>query len=378
MKDLCEKFKIFCTKTPWRKILDFIPVYQPGKPIEEVKRELGLDNVVKLASNENAMSPSPKVIEAIAAEAKNVNRYPDGGCFYLRKALSKKLSILENNLIFGNGSDEIISLALRAFVKPGSEVVIADPTFLIYRIASVIAGAKVRLVPLKDYKYDLNGMLKAITGKTKIVFIANPDNPNGTYVTDKELNEFIEKVPKDVLIFLDEAYYEFATGGDYPETLGLLQREDRNVVITRTFSKAYGLAGLRVGYGMARQDITEALNKVREPFNVNSVAQAAAIAALDDDEYRDASVALVREEKEKFYKRFDSLDVKYVPSKTNFVLVDTARDSMKIFDYLLRKGVIVREMSLWELKGHIRVNIGTREENDAFFKAFEEALKEIK
>ncbi|MGB2629759.1 MAG: histidinol-phosphate transaminase [Candidatus Omnitrophota bacterium] len=378
MRTVCENLKILCKKTPWRKILDFIPVYQPGKPIEEVKRELGLDNVVKLASNENAMSPSTKVIEAIAAEAKNVNRYPDGGCFYLRKALSKKLSIPENDLIFGNGSDELISLALRAFVKPGSEVVIADPTFLIYRIASVIAGAKVRLVPLKNYKYDLNGMLKAVTGRTKIIFIANPDNPTGTYITEKELKEFIEKVPKNVLIFLDEAYYEFATGGDYPETLGLLQREDRTIVITRTFSKAYGLAGLRVGYGMARQDITEALNKVREPFNVNSVAQAAAVAALDDDEYRDASVALVREEKERFYKKFESLGVKYVPSKTNFVLVDTARDSMKIFDYLLHKGIIVREMSLWQFKGHIRVNIGTKEENDAFFKAFEEAIKEMK
>lgn len=377
MKGMCEKIKIFCKKTPWRKILDFIPVYQPGKPIEEVKREMGLDNVIKLASNENAISPSPKIIEAIVAEAKNVNRYPDGGCFYLRKALSEKLSISENSLIFGNGSDELISIALRAFISPGDEVIVADPTFLIYRIASVIAGAKVRLVPLKDYKYDLNGMLKAITGKTRIIFIANPDNPSGTYVTEKELMEFIEKVPKNMLIFLDEAYYEFATGGDYPETLDLLRREDRTIVITRTFSKAYGLAGLRVGYGMARPDITEALNKVREPFNVNSLAQAAAVAALDDHDYRDASVALVHREKRRFYKKFDSLGVKYIPSKTNFVLVDTARDSMKIFDYLLRRGIIVREMSPWSFKGYIRVNIGTEEENDAFLRTFEEAIKEI-
>ncbi|MGB2600583.1 MAG: histidinol-phosphate transaminase [Candidatus Omnitrophota bacterium] len=377
MKNMWELLKICVTKTPWRKIINFIPIYKPGKPIEEVKRELGLDNVVKLASNENAMDPSPKVVEAIASEAKKVNRYPDGWCFYLRKALSEKLSIDEDNLIFGNGSDELISLALRAFVERGDEVVIADPTFLIYRLASVIAGAKVRLVPLKDYKYDLKGMLKAVNSRTKVIFIANPDNPTGSYVTQQELDEFIEKVPKDILIFLDEAYYEFAVGGDYPESIGLIKREDRNIIITRTFSKAYGLAGLRVGYGIARKDLMMAINKAREPFNVNSLAQAAAIAALDDDEYRDASVALIREGKEKLYKKFDSLGIKYIPSKTNFILLETNRDSTQVFEAILKKGVIIRDISPWGLKGCIRVNIGLPEENEMFLKAFEEVLKEI-
>lgn len=379
MKNVWECLRTCARKAPWRKIIDSIPVYKPGKPIEEVKRELGLDNVAKLASNENAIEPSPRVVEAIAKASKSVNRYPDGGCFYLKKALSEKLSLGQENLIFGNGSDEIISLALRAFIEPGcgEEVIVADPTFLIYRLASVIAGAKVRLVPLKDYRYDLKGMLKSVNSRTKIVFIANPDNPTGSYVTKQDLDEFIEKVPKDVLVFLDEAYYEFATGGDYPETIGLIKRQDRNIIVARTFSKAYGLAGLRVGYGMAREDIIAALNKVREPFNVNSLAQAAAIAALDDDQYREASVELARQEKEKLYKRFDELGLNYIPSKTNFVLVQTNRDSVRVFESILKKGVIIREMSPWGLKGFVRVNIGLPEENEMFLKAFDDALKEI-
>jgi histidinol-phosphate aminotransferase len=241
----------------------------------------------------------------------------------------------------------------------------------------MVKNAKIQVVPLKDYKYDLEGMLGVITDKTKVVFIANPDNPTGSYVTQGELDVFLDKVPEDVLIFIDEAYYEYAKGGDYPETLDLIKRKDRNVVIARTFSKAYSLAGLRIGYGLARQDIAGSINKVREPFNVNSIAQAAALAALEDQNHLDKSVSLVSEEKKKFYDKFVSLGVKYVPSKTNFVLVDTERDSMKVFDYLLRKGVIVREMSPWKLKGHIRVNIGLKEENSAFFEAFEEAMKEI-
>ena len=360
----------------WKEHLDEINPYKPGKPIEEVKRELGLSDVIKLASNENPMSPSGKVIEAVTAAAKDINRYPDGGCFYLREALSKHLSVSGDNLVFGNGSDEVILLALHAFVDPGDEVVVADPTFLIYHIASMVKAAGLKVVPLKDYKYDLDGMFEAITEKTKVVFIANPDNPTGSYVTAEELDNFLDKVPEDVLVFIDEAYYEFATGGDYPETLDLINRKDCNVVIARTFSKAYSLAGLRVGYGIAREDIAEVLNKVREPFNVNSLAQVAAIAALGDQEYLEKAIALVKEEKEKFYALFDSLGLKYVPSRTNFTLVDTERDSGKIMEYLLKRGIIVREMSAWHLEGFIRVNIGLVEENEEFFRAFTEAMKE--
>lgn len=364
-------------KRPWKKILDQVTPYKPGKPIEEVKRELRLENVIKLASNENPLGPSQRVLEAIAAAAKDVNRYPDGGCFYLREALSDKLKVSGDNIVFGNGSDEVILLALHAFVNPGDEVVIASPTFLVYNIASMIKGAEIRTIPMKDYRYDLGGMLDAINEKTRVVFIANPDNPTGSYVTAKELDKFIEAVPEDVLVFIDEAYYEFASGNDYPETLKLIKREDRSVVLARTFSKAYGLAGLRVGYGLARADIAEVLNKVREPFNVNSVAQAAALAALGDEDAVNAFVTLVKDEKKRFYGVFDSLGLKYVPSLANFVLVDTGRDSQKMFDYLLKRGVIVRDMTVWKLTGFIRVNIGLEEENDVFFDVFREAIREI-
>ena len=364
-------------KRSWKKILDELMPYKPGKPIEEVKRELGLEDVIKLASNENPIEASPQVVKAIAEAASNVNRYPDGGCFYLRRALSRKLSVGEENIVFGNGSDEIIVLALNAFVEPGDEVVVADPTFLIYHIASLAKGATVRAVPLKDYRYDADAMLKAVTKRTKVVFIANPDNPTGSYLTKKEFETFLENISEDVLVFIDEAYYEFAQGGDYPETLSLIEREDRNVVIARTFSKAYGLAGLRVGYGVARKDIAQVLNKVREPFNVNSLAQVAALAALEDKEYFDRSVALVRDEKKRFYETFDALTLEYMPSKTNFVLVNTARDSVKVFNYLLERGIIIREMSTWGLAGFVRVNIGLKQENDKFFEVFAEAIKEI-
>ncbi|MFH1665037.1 MAG: histidinol-phosphate transaminase [Candidatus Omnitrophota bacterium] len=362
----------------WKKALDGITPYKPGKPIEEVERELGLKNVIKLASNENAMGPSPGAVEAIRTGAKNVARYPEGGCFGLRKALSGKLGISGENIVFGNGSDEIIILALRAFLNPGEEVIIADPTFAVYRIASAIEGGVVRSAGRREaYRYDVDAILGMVTSGTKIIFLANPDNPTGSYMGAGDMEKLVNKIPPDVLLFLDEAYYEYAAGGDYPETLGLIERKDRNVIIARTFSKAYALAGLRVGYGIARKDIAQVLNKVREPFNVNSLAQAAAIAALKDTAHLNAALDLVRREKKRFYERFDSLGIGYVPSSTNFILLDTGRDSKKVFEYLLHRGVVVREMSAWRLDGFIRVTIGLEKENDVFFEAFAEAMREI-
>ena len=323
------------------------------------------------------MGPSPEVIKAINSASRDVNRYPDGGCYYLRKALSEKLSVEEDNIVFGNGSDEVILLALHAFVDPGDEVVVADPTFTIYHIASMVKKAVLKTVPLKNYKYDLKGMLKEVTNKTRVVFIANPDNPTGSYAGDKELRSFIEAVPENVLVFIDQAYYEFASGGDYPETIDLIKREDRNVVVARTFSKAYGLAGLRIGYGLARKDIITALNKVREPFNVNSLAQVAATAALRDEKYMTSSVEFVKGERERFYSRLKGLGIDHIPSRTNFILINIKRDSSVFFNKLLKKGIIVRDMSAWKMKGFIRVNMGLKEENNAFFRAFEETLKEV-
>jgi histidinol-phosphate aminotransferase len=362
---------------PWKKHLDDIIPYKPGKPVEEVKRELGLERVIKLASNESPLGPSPAAVKAISSAASNVNRYPDGGCYYLRKALSEKLSVDGDNIVFGNGSDEIILLALHSFVDPGDEVVVADPTFMIYHIASMVKNARLRTVPLKNYRYDLKGMFDAVSPRTKVIFIANPDNPTGTYSNDKELRDFVEAVPGNVLVFIDEAYYEYASGGDYPETIDLIKREDKNVLVARTFSKAYALAGLRVGYGLGRKNLIGALNKVREPFNVNSLAQSAAVAALGDQQYMRSSVELVKTEKERVYSRLKDLGLGYIPSLTNFVLINVKRDSSVLFDKLLKKGIIVRDMSAWKMEGFIRVNMGLPEENDAFLRSFEQVLKDL-
>jgi histidinol-phosphate aminotransferase len=359
----------------WRKALDGIRAYEPGKPIDEVKRELGLEKVMKLASNENPYGPSEKVVEAIVSSLSDINRYPDGGCFRLRKALSEKLHVPGENIVFGNGSDELIILALRAFLSPGEEVILSDPTFLVYKIASEIAEAGIVTVPAVNFKYDLEGMLSRVTGKTRMIFIVNPENPTGEYINRRELEDFVERLPSHVIVFIDEAYYEFAKGGDYPESLSMTEREDRNVVVSRTFSKAYGLAGLRLGYAVARKDIAAALNKVREPFNVNSIAQAAALAALEEESAMKRSVASVEKEKKKLIAALADMDVEFVPSKTNFVLINTKRDSKKIFRDLLGKGIIVREMSPWDLEGFVRVSLGLPEENEAFIKEFRRVIE---
>jgi len=364
-------------KRLWKKNIDGVKPYIPGKPIQEVKRDLGIENVIKLASNENPLSPSPRVIDAINKAAKEVNRYPEGSCFYLRKALAEKLDVEKENLVFGNGSDEIIVLALRAFIEPGDEVLISDPTFAVYGIASQVEGAAVKYVPMKDMTYDVDSMISAISGKTKIIFIANPDNPTGCYMTDSELKKLIDAVDETMIVVIDEAYYEFARGDDYPETVGLIDRSDKNILVTRTFSKVYGLAGLRIGYGIARKDIAGAIDKVREPFNVNSIAQEAALAAVGDTEYVEKVVALVETEKKRYYSFLNEINIDFKPSRTNFILISTGRDSRKVADYLLSNGVIVREMSSWRLKGYIRVNIGLPGENDRFFEVFRKAVENI-
>ena len=256
------------------------PSYQPGTPIDEVKRTLKLASVIKLASNENALGPSPKALAALRRAVDALHRYPDATCRDLRAAVAKKLRVDPDALIFGNGSDELIVLALRAFVDPGDEVVVAAPTFLIYELQARACGARVRVVPLKQYRYDLPAMKAAVTPHTKLVFIANPDNPTGTYVTARELDAFLRGLPEETVVFMDEAYHEFVEAADYPQTLASVTRQP--MIVTRSFSKAYGLAGLRVGYGVASPSLIAAMDAVREPFNVNSLAQAASAAALDD------------------------------------------------------------------------------------------------
>ncbi|MBI4004449.1 MAG: histidinol-phosphate transaminase [Candidatus Omnitrophica bacterium] len=346
--------------------------YRPGKPIEEVKRELKLASVIKLASNENALGPSPKAVAALKQAVGSLHRYPESTCPILRAKVAKKLRVDPASLIFGNGSDEIIVLALRAFVDPGDEVVVATPTFLIYELQAKACGAEVSVVPLRDYRYDLTAMMKAVTPHTKLVFIANPDNPTGTYVTAKELKMFLGSIPDQTVVFMDEAYYEFVEASDYPQTLSLT--EEQSLIITRSFSKAYGLAGLRIGYGIAREGVIAAMEAVREPFNVNSLAQTAAAAALDDTAFLSKTRRLVQEGRSYLTKELDRLSVRYVPSVTNFILLELGPRAQDIARALLSRGVIVREMSAWKLTGHLRVTIGTMPENRRFISALKQCL----
>ncbi len=347
--------------------------YIPGKPIEEVQRELRLKDVIKLASNENCLGPSPKALDGIRKNLKNINRYPDASSFYLKKKVAKFVGVKEGNIIFGNGSDEIIVLAAKAFLNDGDEVIISHPTFLIYEIASQVQDAKVRFVSSKaDFRYDLKAMSEAVTEKTKMVFIANPDNPTGTYVNKKELNGFLERLPDSLIVFLDEAYFEFANYSfkDYPNGIDYLAK--RNVIVGRSFSKAYGLAGLRIGYGVSTPEIIDYLERVREPFNVNSLAQAAALAAIDDKAFLKKTLLHVEREKEFLYSAFREMNLEYIKSATNFILLNVKDDCKALFNKLLKRGVVVRDMKPWGLDSHIRVTIGTRKEN----KKFIEALKQ--
>ena len=355
-----------------KNILNLKP-YIPGKPIEEVKRELGLKSVIKLASNENPYPPSPKVLKAITQAAKDVNRYPDGVCFELRRELAKRLKVKPEQFVFGCGSDETIVLAIRAFVEPGDEVVIAKPSFLVYSLAASAAGAEVVQVPLLGLRYDLPLMKMAVNPKTKIVIIGNPDNPSGLYATKAEVEEFLNGFPDDVLVFFDEAYFEFVAEKDYPDTLALL-RSRKNIIVARTFSKLYGLAGLRIGYAVASVEVADLMNRAREPFNVTSIAQAAAIAALKDQGYYRKILAVLRSERDKVCQGLTKLGVEFSKGYTNFIQVKVTKDSREVSRALLKKGVIVRDMSVWGLENYIRVSIGTPSENKRFLSALKEIL----
>ncbi len=350
-----------------------IKPYVPGKPIDEVRRELGLKSVIKLASNENPYPPSPKALAAMNLAAREVNRYPDGGCFLLRRALARKLNVDDDQLIFGNGSDEIICLSVKAFAAKGDEVIIAKPSFLIYEIASTLSGARLHQVPLKEFRYDLAAMKAKVTARTKIIFIGNPDNPAGTYITQRQTEDFLRSVPKSTLVFFDEAYFEYVRAKDYPDTLGLMKKYP-NLMTTRTFSKMYGLAGLRVGYGIASAEIIGILNRLREPFNVNSMAQAAAVAVLGDEAYYRKIAKDVEEQRQYLYRSFESMDVAYEVSFTNFILINVGVDSSQVAGALLKKGVIIRDMAVWGLKGYIRVSIGSASENKRFIKTLGDVL----
>jgi len=338
--------------------------YVPGKPVEELERELGIKAAVKLASNENPLGPSPKALEALKAAISGVNRYPDGGGYYLREALARKLSVEMDELILGNGSNELIDIAVRTYLGPGDEAVMAKPSFVVYATSVKAQGAKIVEVPLKKWRHDLDSMAEAVTPKTRMLFIANPNNPTGTINTKEELNRLFERLPEGLLVVVDEAYYEYVRRPDYADSI-LHFRSGRDILILRTFSKIYGLAGLRIGYGIAKKDIIEGMNKLRPPFNANSLAQAGAIGALKDEEHIRRTVQANEEGKSYLYGELNSLGVKYVPTEANFIYILLGRDSEAVYGALLREGVITRPMGREE----IRVTIGTMEENRRFLKA---------
>ena len=344
--------------------------YVPGKPISETERELGIQNVIKLASNENPLGPSPRAREAVARALGGVADYPDGGCFYLKQRLASFLGVGAERLIVGNGTNELLEMIVRTFLRPDESVVHVVGSFIVYKLATLAAGREVVEVPLTNMKYDLERVAGALRPNTKLVFIANPNNPTGTYTTRDELDAFLARIPDDVLVVLDEAYFEYVVAPDYPNGLEYLARRER-LIVTRTFSKAYGLAGLRVGYAVSHPHLIDYLNRGRQPFNVNSLAQVAAQAALDDTEHVATSCAQNREQMAVVVPRLRERGLRVVDSQANFVLVDFGRDAGAVYQALLRQGVIVRPMGGYGMPTAARITLGTAAQNERLLAALE-------
>ena len=362
---------------PWESlanehILGIAP-YEPGKPIEELERELGLTDVIKLASNENPLPPSERVLKAITEALSHLNRYPDGSGYYLRQALAKRHHVTAEHLILGNGSNDLIELVVRAFLRPGDEAVIPHPSFVVYPMIVQAAGGIRVVVTLKDQRLDLEAMARAITPLTKLVFIANPNNPTATIVTADEVEQLMARVPDRVIVVFDEAYVEFAQGPDFPDSLAYMQ-QGRKVIVLRTFSKAASLAGLRVGYAIGDPDCMGLLNRIRQPFNVNSLGQVGALAALADDSHILECLRMIEAGRHYLYDEFAAMGVRYTPSRANFILVDVGRNASDVFHWLLKEGVIVRPMTSFGMESYLRVTIGTPEENRRFVKALKKVL----
>ncbi len=366
-----------------RKNIRTLKPYEPGKPIEELQREFRIPakDITKLASNESPIGPPPKAIEAIKRELKKLNRYPDAGCFYLKKKLGEKLGLSSENIVMGNGSDEIIDIITKTFLDENHEVIISEPAFLEYKIITKTRGAKTVKVPVKKeaispgisiFRYDTDKILAAISRNTKIIFLGNPDNPTGAYLGKKELSEFLKKCPKDVIVVLDEAYRGLITSSDYSDTITYTKH--RNVIILRTFSKAYGLAGLRIGYALTNKYLASWMERVCQPFNVNMLAQAAALAALDDTLHLIKVKSLIGKGRKFLIKNLIGLGFDVVETPANFLLFSyKGISSTEIFFRLLPQGIIVRDMKVYGLSGLVRVTVGTMKENRRFI----EALKKI-
>ena len=360
-----------------RPALKSLRPYVPGRPAEEVAREFGLSEVIKLASNENPLGPSPLAVEAMQQALGEVRLYPDNSCRELVAELAKRLGLPEDHLIVGRGSDEIIHMAGLAFLNPAEETVMGDPYFVLYDLTTVLMDARPVRVPLKDYRFDVEQALASVTPATKLIFVSSPNNPTGTILSRDELALLVDKLPARVLLVLDEAYSEYADRDQFPDSLEYV-RQGRNVLVLRTFSKIYALAGLRVGYGMARPDLIAALQRVREPFNVSSIAQAAALASLRDPEQVERSRRLNEEGRSYLQEQCKRLRLRYAPSQSNFLFVDVGVDAAAAFEALMRRGVIVRYDPAFGTPTHVRVTIGTMDQNRRFVAALEEVLEQLR
>lgn len=353
--------------------------YPPGKPIEEVERELGIEGCVKLASNENPLGPSPLAVEAMTSELSRLHFYPDGGGYYLKRKLSARFDVTPDQIVLGNGSNELLELIIRTFMVPGANAVSSASTFVIYRLASKAAGYTLRETPLAaDFGYDTDALLELVDPQTRLVFIANPNNPTGTYIDRARLEDFVARMDARCaddppILVLDEAYFEFAEASDYPDGMDILGRRPRTVVL-RTFSKAYGLAGIRLGYGFTSPELADYINRVRAPFNVSNLALVAGEAALDDHGHLARVVALNRTEKARVSAALEARGVRVVPSQTNFLLADFGRDGVTLFQSLMKHGVITRPMGVYGLPHCLRITVGTPPQNDKLVAAIDQVL----
>jgi histidinol-phosphate aminotransferase len=357
-----------------------ITPYPPGKPLDELEREYGIKNSIKLASNENPWGPSPKAVQALRAELFNLHRYPDGSCYYLVKALAEKIGVAPAEIVMGNGSSEVIEFLVKAFVQEGDEVITSHPSFLMYQKIVQVRGGTNHVVPLNDMHHDIEKIKKLVSAKTRLIFLDNPNNPTGTAIPPVELYRFLSDLPEHVIVVLDEAYVDFMDPKLQVDIYSLIRNVEGRcpVVSLRTFSKAYGLAGIRVGYGIMAKEIAGCLHKVRQPFNINQMAQVGALTALEDEEYFQLTIERTVKGRAYLSREVDNLGCKSYSSETNFFLIDVQGNADKLYQAMLYKGVIVRSMSAYGFENFIRVTVGTEEENNRFLKSLADCLSELR
>jgi len=361
-------------KEPIRPNIGNIKPYVPGKPVEEAERELRISGVIKLASNENPLGPSPKALEAVNKYSKDISLYPDQNCYELNRLLAEKLEMPSESIAIGNGSDELMLLIALAYISAGDEAIISLNTFSTYEMVSRLMEASITRINLKNYTYDLGQMAKAAGPRTKLIFVCNPNSPTGTMNTRKEMDDLLSNIPQNTIVVIDEAYGEYVESPDYPDSLEYVKKK-KNVIVLRTFSKIYGLAGLRIGYAVARPEIIKYLNLVRLPFSVNRLGQIAAAASLSDAGFVEKSKKNNSEGKAYLYKELEKLGVSFTKTEANFIFINLNDDADMAFMELMRRGVIVRPLTSFGMPGSIRVTIGTPEQNKKFMNALSEVIK---